>query len=169
MTHMMDHLAAWLRDAHAMEEQALAMLTAQAKRIQSYPDLKARIEQHIVETKGHVRLLQDLLDATPAAKVSRLKGFTGRLAATAQGFGGVLTSDEVVKGAMAAYAFEHIEIAAYRVLIATADELGEAGAKSVFEQILQEEIAMADWLADNLDETTRLYLLRDERELQAKR
>jgi Uncharacterized protein conserved in bacteria len=169
MTHMTDHFATWLRDAHAMEEQALTMLTAQAKRIQNYPELKARIEQHIVETNGHVRLLQELLDATPAAKASRLKDFTGRLAATAQGLGGALTPDEVVKGAMAAYAFEHIEIAAYRVLVATADELGEAGAKAVFEQILHEEIAMADWLADNLDETTRLYLLRDERELQAKR
>ena len=60
--HMKDRFIAWLRDAHAMEEQALTMLTAQANRIQSYPELKARIERHVLETQEHLRLLQELLD-----------------------------------------------------------------------------------------------------------
>ena len=167
--HMKDRFIAWLRDAHAMEEQALTMLTAQAKRIQSYPELKAQIERHVLETQEHLRLLQELLDTLPSGGISLVRDLTGRLAATAQGLGGVLTSDEVVRGAMAGYAFEHMEIAAYRVLIAAADELGEVEAKAVFERILQEEIAMADWLEGNLDDTTRLYLLRAERDLQAKR
>lgn len=167
--HMKDRFIAWLRDAHAMEEQALTMLTAQANRIQSYPELKARIERHVLETQEHLRLLQKLLDTLPSGGISLVRDLTGRLAATAQGLGGVLTSDEVVRGAMAGYAFEHMEIAAYRVLIAAADELGEVEAKAVFERILQEEIAMANWLEGNLDDTTRLYLLRDERDLQAKR
>lgn len=34
----------WLRDAHAMEKQAESMLEAMAKRIDNYPDLRARIE-----------------------------------------------------------------------------------------------------------------------------
>ena len=167
--HMKDHFAAWLRDAHALEKQALTMLTSQAKRLQNYPELKERIEAHILETQEHMRLLQGLLDALSSGGSSLVRDLTGRLAGTAQGLGAVLTSDEVVKGAMAGYAFEHMEIAAYRVLIAAADELGEVEAKAVFERILEEEIEMADWLAGNLDDTTRLYLLRDERDLQAKR
>lgn len=167
--HMKDHFAAWLRDAHALEKQALTMLTSQAKRLQNYPELKERIEAHILKTQEHLRLLQGLLDALPSGGSSLVRDLTGRLAGTAQGLGAVLTSDEVVKGAMAGYAFEHMEIAAYRVLIAAADELGEVDAKAVFERILEEEIEMADWLAGNLDDTTRLYLLRDERDLQAKR
>ncbi len=167
--HMKDHFAAWLRDAHALEKQALTMLTSQAKRLQNYPELKERIEAHILETQEHLRLLQGLLDALSSGGSSLVRDLTGRLAGTAQGLGAVLTSDEVVKGAMAGYAFEHMEIAAYRVLIAAADELGEVEAKAVFERILEEEIEMADWLAGNLDDTTRLYLLRDERDLQAKR
>lgn len=169
MAHMQDHFGHWLRDAHAMEEQAVTMLTAQAKRIESYPLLKQRIEQHLVETKGHVQALQALLERLPSGRPSVVKDVTGRVTATLQGLTGLLTHDEVVKGAMAAYAFEHVEIAAYRVLIAAADELGESGARAVFERILAEEVAMASWMQENLDDTTRLFLMRDERELQAKR
>jgi ferritin-like metal-binding protein YciE len=168
LAHMQDHYAHWLRDAHAMEEQAVTMLSAQAKRIENYPLLKERIEQHLAETQGHERALRILLDALPGGR-SIIKDVTGRVAATLQGLTGVLTPDEVVKGAMASYAFEHVEIATYRVLIAAADELGETDASAVFNGILQEEIAMAAWLQHNLDDTTRLFLMRDERELQAKR
>lgn len=48
-----DHLNDWLRDAHAMEKQAETMLTAQAERLEHYPELRARIVQHIEETRGH--------------------------------------------------------------------------------------------------------------------
>lgn len=168
MAHMQDHFVKWLRDAHAMEEQGLTMLVAQSKRIENYPQLKARIDQHLVETQGHVRALQGLLDRLPVGP-SRIKGLAGKLTATAQGLGGALNSDEVIKGALSGYAFENAEIGAYLVLIAAADELGELEAKATFERILEEEVAMADWLASNLDDTTRLFLLRDERELQASR
>lgn len=168
MTHARDNFIAWLRNAHAMEEQAITMLTAQSRRIESYPDLKARLEAHLAETQVQAEKLKSLLDRLPGG-ASTLKHVAAKLAATAQGVGGMLTSDEVVKGSMASYAFEHMEIATYRVLIAAADELGEMEAKAVFEDILQEEMAMADWLGANLDDITRVFLMRDERDLQAKR
>ena len=169
MAHMQEHYANWLRGAHAMEEQAVTMLAAQAKRLENYPLLKARIEQHLEETQAQEQALRLLLEKLPSGGFSLLKDVTGRVTATLQGLTGALTHDEVVKSAMGAYAFEHAEIAAYRVLIATADELGETEASAVFQNILQEEMAMASWLQDNLDDTTRLFLMRDERELQAKR
>lgn len=169
MAHTRDHFAKWLRDAHAMEEQGLMMLTAQSRRIESYPDLKARIDRHLAETRDHVLALQGLLDRLPEGGASRIKDLVGRLAAAAQGLGGALTNDEVIRGAMAGYAFEHVEIGVYRVLIAAADELEEEEAKAVFERILEEELAMASWLGSNLDDMTRVFLMRDERELQAKR
>lgn len=46
-TEMKENLLDWLRDAHAMEEQAEKMLTSTAERLQNYPELRARIEQHI--------------------------------------------------------------------------------------------------------------------------
>jgi ferritin-like metal-binding protein YciE len=42
-------------------------------------------------------------------------------------------------------------------------------AKAIFERILAEEVAMADWLEANLDAITRVFLMRDERDLMAKR
>jgi ferritin-like metal-binding protein YciE len=42
----------WLRDAHAMEEQAQTMLLGQVSRIENYPELKDRISKHLEETKG---------------------------------------------------------------------------------------------------------------------
>lgn len=170
MTHARDNFLAWLRAAHAMEEQAITTLSAQSRRIESYPDLKARIVQHLHETEEHARALKALLDHfSGTGSVSAIKDMAAKLTAKAQGVGGMLTSDEVVKGAMASYAFEHLEIASYRVLIAAADELDEMEAKAVFERILAEEIAMADWLEANLDAITRIFLMRDERDLMAKR
>jgi len=170
MTHAQDNFLAWLRAAHAMEEQAITMLTDQSRRIESYPDLKARIIEHLHETEGHAQALKDLLDHfSGSGSTLALRDVAAKLAAKAQGVGGMLTSDEVVKGAMTNYAFEHLEIASYRVLIAAADELEEMEAKTVFEKILGEEIAMADWLEANLDPITRVFLMRDERDLMAKR
>jgi ferritin-like metal-binding protein YciE len=168
MAHARDNFIVWLRNAHAMEEQAITMLTAQARRIENYPDLKAKILEHLEETRAHADTIKSLLDRFPGG-ASTIKDMAAKLAATAQGVGGMLTSDEVVKGCMSAYAFEHVEIATYKVLIAAADELDEQGMKEELERILAQEVAMAEWLDAHLDDITRVFLMRDERDLLAKR
>ncbi|AXV16365.1 hypothetical protein CYG48_12030 [Neorhizobium sp. SOG26] len=170
MTHARDNFLAWLRAAHAMEEQAITMLTDQARRIESYPDLKERILRHLEETRGHEQAIKELIETFSASSgVLVLKEVAAKLAAKTRNVGSMLTNDEVVRGAVASYAFEHLEIGHYRMLIAAADELDEQAAKVILERILAEEIAMADWLAANLDATTRIFLMRDERDLMAKR
>ena len=47
--------------------------------------------------------------------------------AFAQGMSGMVMSDEVVKGAMSGYVFEHMEIASYTILIAAAKAAGASG------------------------------------------
>ena len=98
-----------------------------------------------------------------------LKDLASRLTAVAYSMGAVLSGDEVIRATMSAYTFEHSEIATYRVLIAAADELGDMEARHVFTRILEEERAMADWLETYLEAVTSLYLMRDERDLLAKR
>src|SRR3546814_6934624 len=56
-----ERLIEWLRDAHAMEAQAETMLNKQASRIEHYPELKARIEQHITETQNQAKLIEGCL------------------------------------------------------------------------------------------------------------
>jgi ferritin-like metal-binding protein YciE len=168
MTHARDNFIAWLRNAHTMEEQAITMMTAQARRIENYPDLKARILSHLEETRAQSETLTRLL-AQFTGGTSTFKDMAAKLAATAQGVSSMLTSDEVIKGTIGSYAFENMEIATYTVLIAAADELGEEDIKASLQAILAQEVAMAKWLEQHLDEITRIFLMRDERDLLAKR
>jgi ferritin-like metal-binding protein YciE len=69
-----EHLLDWLRDAHAMEQQAEQMLKAQAGRLEHYPELKARTEQHLQETLGQQKLVavDFKLDVASTIKFRRL-------------------------------------------------------------------------------------------------
>lgn len=158
----------WLRDAHAMEAQAETMLNAQIGRLETYPAIRMRMEQHLRETEAQRQSLGRLLEAH-GESASALKDTMGKLMAAGQGLAGIFAADEVMKGSLASYTFEHMEIATYRMLIAGAQELGLNDAVAVLEPILQQEIAMADWLSENLAPLTRSFLARSDSDLQAKR
>ncbi|CCM79440.1 ferritin-like domain-containing protein [Rhizobium mesoamericanum] len=167
-TSARDNLIAWLRDAHAMEEQAETMLSSQHRRLENYPKLKARIGQHLAETKQHAALLKGCLERMSGG-ASTMKDTAGKLTAIAQGLSGVFASDEVVKGSLASYTFEHMEIASYRILIAAAESLGDAETVSVCRRILDDEVAMAKWLEEHIGAVTLQFLSRDESDADAKR
>ena len=154
-----ENLLDWLRDAHAMEQQAEKMLKAQSERLEHYPQLKARIDQHIEETLGQQRLIDQCL-ARLGGSSSTLKDMGGKLMAFGQAVGGSLMSDEVIKGAMAGYVFENMEIASYTALIAAAKEAGDSETQAACEKILPQEIAMAEWLLEHLPELTQAFLRR---------
>lgn len=156
-----EQLIDWLRDAHAAEEQSEKMLTKFAGRIENYPELKNQIQRHIDETRGQSRRLKQCLDRY-GDSTSTLKDTFGRMMAFAQGMSGAFVDDEIIKGSMAAYTFEHMEIASYRVLIAAAEAIGDTETRNICEQILEEEIAMATWLEDHLPEITQKYMARVE-------
>ncbi|EHK75783.1 hypothetical protein SM0020_21947 [Sinorhizobium meliloti CCNWSX0020] len=162
-----EHLVAWLRDAHAMEEQAITMLTSQSSRLENYPELKTRIDRHLQETKDQAAMLERCLERLDGG-TSSIKDISGKIVAFGQGLSGLFVSDEVVKGTLASYTFEHMEIASYRILIAAAEQAGDQETKRACESILQQEIAMAEWLAQNAGEITRKFLERDQRDVTAK-
>ncbi len=155
-----ENLAHWLRDAHAMEVGTLDNLRRLAGRVDSYPQLKARFEQHIRESEGQERRLKELLESMNES-TSALKETVTKLAGNVQALVGTLFSDEMLKNAIAAYAFEHFEIGNYRALITTAEQAGETRAVAVLQQNLREEEEMARWLEQHLPEITRQYLQLD--------
>ncbi|MCQ4261569.1 hypothetical protein CXK91_02590 [Stutzerimonas stutzeri] len=164
-----ERLVEWLRDAHAMEAQAETMLNKQASRIEHYPELKARIEQHITETQNQAKLIEGCLQRYDKS-YSGLKDLGGKMMAMGQAMGGMMVNDEIVKGAQMGNVFENLEIASYTILIAAAEAVGDMQTKEVCERILLEEIAMADWLRDHLPELTQAYLTRAlEPNVEAKR
>lgn len=97
-----EHYHDWLRDAHAMEKQAESMLESMASRIENYPDIKARIEQHISETKHQITMLEEVLDRNGISR-SVLKDSMSKMAAMGQSIGGMFPSDEIVKGSISGY------------------------------------------------------------------
>lgn len=98
MNHV-EHYHDWLRDAHAMEKQAESMLESMAGRIDNYPDLRARIEQHINETKRQITVLEEILDRNDISR-SVIKDSMSKMAALGQSIGGMFPSDEIVKGSI---------------------------------------------------------------------
>lgn len=153
------NLIDWLRDAHAMEQQAESMLKKQADRIEHYPELKARIEQHIVETQNQAVLIESCLKRYGSSG-STLKDLGGKMMAFGQAVGGVMMPDEVVKGAQMGYVFENLEIASYTILISAADAAGDTETSDICRRIIQEEYAMAEWLRDYLPTLTKDFLAR---------
>ncbi|KAE8436413.1 ferritin-like domain-containing protein [Vreelandella piezotolerans] len=139
------YLEDWLRDAHAMEKQAEEMLKAQAKRIEHYPALSARIDQHLHETEHQAEKLERVMNEL-GIDTSAVKDMGGKLTAFGQSLGGMMAGDEVVKGGIASYAFECFEIANYKALIAAAEQANQPEVVRVCREILEEEQAMADWL-----------------------
>lgn len=154
-----DNLNDWLRDAHAMEEQADKMLNAQADRLEHYPELRARIVQHIEETRWQRGVLDEILARRDISN-SVVKDIGAKLMAFGQAVGGMTVSDEVVKGAMAGYVFENLEIATYTSLIAAAKTAGDSATAASCEQILAQEKAMAAWLLEHLPQVTQAFLTR---------
>lgn len=159
-TDYKSNLLDWLRDAHAMEQQAETMLKTQAERLENYPLLRARIELHLQETLGQQKMLEEAISRA-GGTTSVLKDMAAKVVAFGQGLSGMMTSDEVVKGAAGCYVFENMEIASYTVLVAAADAAGDLETKRMCEQILEEEVAMAAWLLTHLAELTQAFLARD--------
>lgn len=161
MTSIEENVMDWLRDAHAMEQQAEQMLRAQAARIENYPALKARIEEHVQETIGQRELLEGCITRLGGSP-SVIKDTIGKMAAVGQAIGGMTASDEIVKGAMAGYVFECFEIASYTSLAAAARTAGDLETADVCGRILVQEERMAEWLIQNLPEVVEEFLGRDE-------
>jgi ferritin-like metal-binding protein YciE len=168
VTDPKEHLIDWLRNAYAMEKQAESMLKAQASRLEHYPSLKGRIEQHIDETLSQQKLLEGCLDRLGSSP-SAIKDLAARVAAMGQAVGGMTVSDEVVKGAIAGFVFEQFEVASYTALIAAAKTAGDADTQRCCESILPQEIEMGRWLLEHMPEVVAAYLERSRVGEDAKR
>ncbi len=144
-------------------------LSGQAGRIENYPALKTRVEQHLRETQSQRERLEGCIKRRGASS-SGIKDIAMKFTTMMQNFSGVFAGDEVVKGILASYTFEHMEIASYRILIAAAEADGDAETVRVCKEICAEEEAMATWLKENMGEIAIQHLVREEASLgKAKR
>jgi ferritin-like metal-binding protein YciE len=146
---MDEQLASYLTDARAIEAQAAQLLEA-GPRIVGVPALADAFRDHLAETREHQRLLEDRLHARDA-QPSRFQSTALRLGAVNLGAFFGAQPDTPVKLAGFAYAFEHLEIAAYELLRRVADRAEDAETAAVAERILADERRAAERIADTWD------------------
>ena len=150
-------LIANLRNAHALEKQVIAVLKPQLGLLDDYPDLKAKITQHIAESRQQANRLQAALEvcgSSTSMVKDALLSVMGLGQSSVQGF----SSDAVLKAIVADMMTEHLEIATYRTLIVLAEMAGRSEICAALQASLQEEEAMADWFSQNLEQLTRRYI-----------
>ncbi|TPG18778.1 ferritin-like domain-containing protein [Sphingomonas koreensis] len=146
-----------LRDAHAVEHQALALMDRQLDRLEHYPEIEARMREHRVETEQQIQRLDDILDkigeSSSALKDAALT-MSGNVAALAH----TLAGDEILKNSFANFAFENFEAASYKSLITVAEVGGFDSAIPLLRTTLEEELAMARFCDEALPMVTRRFL-----------
>ncbi len=144
-----DQLNSYLADAHAIEEQALQLLRKSPK-LAGHSHLASAYEDHLAETEQHERMIRQRLEARGGSP-SKLKDAALRLGALNWGMFFAAQPDTPAKLSAFAYAFEHLEIAAYELLSRVAARAGDAEAEADARRILAEERAAAETLHSLFD------------------
>jgi ferritin-like metal-binding protein YciE len=144
-----EQLDSYLTDARAIEAQAAQLLQA-GPRIVGVPELVDAFRDHLVETREHQVLLEDRLHARDA-QPSRFQNTALRLGAVNLSAFFAVQPDTPVKLAGFAYAFEHLEIAAYELLRRVAERAADPETAELAERILADERAAAERIAATWD------------------
>lgn len=158
--NLRDKLITYLQDAHAMEHQITQVLEGQVKDTQKYPQIQARIQQHLDETRMHEQRMAERLSAyneKPSSMKSAGTNLMGSLIGAAAGG----RTDALSKAARDDYMTEHMEIAAYALLITTAQALGDTDTIRAAQANLADEVRMAAWLEQHLPDTV-VYSFRED-------
>lgn len=138
-----------LQNAHAMEHEALAMMDRQIERAKNFEEVADMLRQHRGETELQIDRLDTLLTSLDA-RPSGLKDAAMSVGGTFAALGHAVADDEVIKNALANFAFENYELAAYQSLIILAEHGGYSVALDPLEETLEEEMRMARWVQDSL-------------------
>lgn len=142
-------LVSYLTDAHSIEAQAIQLLKA-GPGIVGFDELASVFREHLEETREQQELVTGRLrahDARPSLFQNTGMGIGGA------NLGGFFAAqpDTPVKLAGFAFAFEHLEIAAYELLRRVAERAGDSETIAVAARIAGEERAAAERIAGTWD------------------
>lgn len=148
---LQSRLTTYLKDAHAIEEQALQQLE-RAPDVAGERGLAKVLREHLEETRGHeqrIRALLDLRGESPSSfkdAVMSAGGDAFVLFAQSQ-------TDTPGKLASHAYSYEALEWASHDLLARTADRAGDREVASVARSIRDEEGRMMERIEELFDRT----------------
>lgn len=146
-----------LRDVHAVENQALALIDRQLDRLKNYEDVAEQLRRHRSETETQIERVEAILGSLSESH-SALKDVGMKLTGNLAALGHTIADDEILKNTFANFAFENFEAASYRSLIAMADAGGFGSALDPLKQSMDEELAMAAWIETRIPALTLKYL-----------
>lgn len=146
-----------LRDVHAVEHQALALMDRQIERLANYPEVEARLRSHRQETEQQIARVEQILDGLGESP-SKLKDLGLTISGNLAALGHTVAGDEIIKNSFANFAFENFEIASYTGLITLAEDGGFGSVTSLLQQSLAEEQAMAAFVIDGIPTITRKFV-----------
>jgi ferritin-like metal-binding protein YciE len=146
---MNEELVKYLQDVHGMEQQSLQTLEAAVK-VAGDPQLEALYRGHVKETREHLRLIEERLDAHEGSR-SLKQDLAGRLTAVGLAAGVLASPDTPAKLVAVAYGFEHFEIASYELLRRVAQGAGDEDTVKTVDTILVNERQAAEKLAASYD------------------
>jgi ferritin-like metal-binding protein YciE len=153
-----DLIVAWLNDAHAMELGIAQVLENHAASAADHPQVQARLQQHLEETRRHAELVKGCVERL-GGDTSAVKTGMASVMGTIQGMSTKIAKDELIKNTLHDYGTEHFEMACYTSLLTAAEDLGDMETARVCRQILSEEQAMAEFLFGQIP-TATLEMLR---------
>ena len=142
-------LVAYLADAHAIEQQAIALLE-RASKTAGDPLFTEVYERHLEQSREHADMIKRRL-AVHDARPSMFKDSAMRLGGL--NWSAFFRAHPDTPGKLAAftYAFEHLEIASYELLSRVARRAGDDHTCDACEQILMEERVAAGAIAGTFE------------------
>jgi ferritin-like metal-binding protein YciE len=142
-------LVSYLTDAHAIEAQSLQLLET-GPAIAGFDQLADVFREHLEATREQRRLVEERLKAHDS-RPSRFQNTALRIGGlNIGGFFGA-QPDTPLKLAGFAFAFEHLEVAAYELLRRVAERAGDTETAAVAERIAAEERRAAERVAATWD------------------
>jgi ferritin-like metal-binding protein YciE len=153
---LQEQLRKYLADAHAIEEQAEALLERGPK-LAGDPTLADIYERHLKETRKHSRAVEKRLQAL-GGDSSSLKDAAMRLGAL--NWGAFFQGHPDTPGKLAAFAraFEYLEIGGYEQLKRVADRAGDAETVRMADGILADERRASELIAGAFDRAVQASL-----------
>jgi ferritin-like metal-binding protein YciE len=147
----------YLGDAHALENQSEQLLSRAPDIGGSDSQLTQLYEDHLEETHGHKRLVEERLEARGSSP-SRLKDAAMRLGALNWGAFFAAQPDTPGKLLAFAYAFEHLEIGGYEHLRRVAQRAADQETVALVGRLLPQERVAAQRFASNWDRAAEASL-----------
>lgn len=147
----------WLRDAHAMEEQAEKLFSGQAERLKYFYGITTQFEAELDFIREHKILLSARIQQLGSGP-SMIKDAAAKVMAGAQNLSGIAVNDEPVKAILALYTHTQMGVASYKILIAAAQATHDAETQRICEIILNHTETRAQWIEKELESVTRTFL-----------